>query len=387
MSRPKGSPRWATSDTYPSDAGPDAGALTKIAPPNARIAQGWRKDVRPAPQYQNYWQHVAGEFLAAISDMKTTNFFKYPAPSTAGNELVYDPIHKTIIALGNGDTAFVSQEPAVGTDWTATIFASAQAINLTWGVCNPAGVSIFGGDSVQKTYYSVNGGFDFSTASLPSGLGFGTNCGIWDPVHAVFMATGLGSNLVTSPDGITWTRRTGYNAATANTNRGLATDGLGKVVSLNFGTGGVSVSTDGGITWAAYAIAGSDSYRAITYNATDQQWVIVGDHAVVTSPDGAVWQAAAPGTPFFLQDVTCDGAITIATVRHSSLSAGIAYSVDAAQTWSFVYLRDYLGGANHFQTKRIAHFRNAFHVIGYDAIQAQAFRSLRIGAETPGSVG
>ena len=55
-------PAWATNANYA--AGEEAGNPTKIEPPSAQEQDGWRPGERPPAQYQNFWQHSSGLWLA-----------------------------------------------------------------------------------------------------------------------------------------------------------------------------------------------------------------------------------------------------------------------------------------------------------------------------------
>ncbi len=97
---------------------------------------------------------------------------------------------------------------------------------------------------------------------------------------------GDANQVMTSPDGITWTSRTspvGYNAWTSVTYGG----GLFVAISSVGDPNPVMTSPDG-ITWTSRKAAASKSgWSSVTYGGG--LFVVVGGNRVMTSPDGITW--------------------------------------------------------------------------------------------------
>lgn len=148
----------------------------------------------------------------------------------------------------NTDTTATTVSTTNGTSWTAggsfagTYRPECIASN---GVSNfVIGGSAGGGASTSEARYSTNSGTTWNTSSTPSG-------GNWAAVafgNSLFMMVDRTSgNVITSPDGVTWTNRTSLGAAGA---AAIAIGGTTWMVALvSGGATTFKYSTDNGVTW------------------------------------------------------------------------------------------------------------------------------------------
>ena len=117
---------------------------------------------------------------------------------------------------------------------------------------------------------------------------------MWQAVtygNGLFVAVGSGGAVMTSPDGLRWTRRT---AAAANSWQGVAWDGQKFVAVSSNGTNRVMYSSDG-FTWENGAVDGfSDmhdcEWRDVTYG---NGWFVavarLGPDRAMYSSNGTYW--------------------------------------------------------------------------------------------------
>src|SRR3990170_8573205 len=112
-----------------------------------------------------------------------------------------------------------------------------------------------------------------------SGITYGNN---------IFVAVGWSGTILTSTDGINWTKR---ESGTLNPlNRITYADG--KFIAVGWG-GTILTSTDG-IAWTSRASGNTSSLNGIAYG--NSAFVAVGDSGIIlTSADGITWTARASG--------------------------------------------------------------------------------------------
>ena len=183
--------------------------------------------------------------------------------------------------------------------WSQSVLADVgPAVSLSYS-SNPAGL---GANTITATYsepisgaptISINqpGTIDISNAPTvsTSGVGWIPQTGVvgsWLSVvyaNGLFLASSGGGEIMTSPDGITWT----------------AISAPGSVYSITYGNNtfvavgyhSVMTSPDG-ITWTAQTAAEANVWHSATYG--NGLFVVVsidGTHQVMTSPDGITWTA------------------------------------------------------------------------------------------------
>jgi photosystem II stability/assembly factor-like uncharacterized protein len=144
-----------------------------------------------------------------------------------------------------------------------------------------------------------------------------------------FVAVGSGDDILTSPDGITWTARAS-NIPKPSSNI-LALMGVAatpsRMVAVGYG-GQVAVSTDDGTTWTGSENELLGNLYGVT--GTGTQFVAVGTK-FQTSPDGLAWTNRTTPLYAYSNDVAWTGSLLVATGNDSS--KGIVTSPDGI-TWT-----------------------------------------------------
>lgn len=144
-----------------------------------------------------------------------------------------------------------------------------------------------------------------------------------------FVVVGVGEDILTSPDGITWTARAANLPATGAWTALYGVAAMGsRVVAVGYG-GRTTVSTDHGLTWMGAQASAMGNLYAVT--STGAQFVASGDSYFQTSPDGIAWTPRTP--PNFTQrrDITWSGSLLLAT--GGGAGHALATSTDGV-TWS-----------------------------------------------------
>jgi hypothetical protein len=174
-------------------------------------------------------------------------------------------------------------------------------------------------DGTWEEFYSVI--YAKNQFVLAGGIGdipFGmiltaTDAGIWtrkfidtssvSPLYSVtygdsqFVAVGVGGEIVSSPDAVTWTIK-----KTASINF-LSSVTYGDSQFVVVGSGGVIFTSPDAVTWTIRNSGMAKNLFNITYG--NGQFVVVGDSGVIlTSPDAAIWTLRSSGTTKFLYSVT-----------------------------------------------------------------------------------
>ena len=216
----------------------------------------------------------------------------------------------------------------------------------------------------------VNGQFVATVDSSPPGLlssPDGVNWSAWEsggimPLNAVagdgthYLAVGDFGQIVGSPDGQTWTNRTGYLApefARASWFEAV-TFGNGRFVAV--GCAAAAVSTDGE-HWIATGLAPNTWLVGVVFDG--HRFVAVGKQgAVAWSTDGMTWEGGDPVGSDDFAGVAFGGGVYMAAVARRTVAGSVAGSALLASTnltaWREVYLRDGVGAA------RVAFGNNRF---------------------------
>jgi len=142
--------------------------------------------------------------------------------------------------------------------------------------------------------------------------------------------------IATSPDGTTWTDRTGTAAPTRDCNwTSIAWNGsLFCAVSYNTSTNGNQVMTSpDGTTWTARNASHLSQWRGISWNGTVFAAVsnAAGSSLAMSSPDGITWTQRTLDTGLQTQAISWNG--TVFTAIGNGNSGKIAYSEDGI-TWT-----------------------------------------------------
>jgi hypothetical protein len=163
------------------------------------------------------------------------------------------------------------------------------------------------------------------TALLDRGLGAPAALALTtaptDPVAPHAVAVGAGGSILTSADGLTWTKRPGH------TRRELkaVAHNPGKWIAV--GAGGTILSSLNGTFWTRRASGTTGDLQDVAGNGSG--WVAVGTGGtIVSSPDGVTWTARASGTTHDLHAVTGSGSGWVAVG-----GGGAIVSSATGETW------------------------------------------------------
>ena len=198
------------------------------------------------------------------------------------------------LVLGGGTGVWSSSNPSV-----ATVNAATGAVNtLTAGSTNIV-YTITGGCGTSSGWTIRNTAADFDWQSVAFGNG-------------LYVAVARNTqNLMTSPDGITWTQRA-HNCGALNWSDIIYANGIFVAVASGSTTNNVMTSTDG-ITWTPRT-TNSDNYNSVTYGnglfvATATSGL---GNRVMTSPDGITWTARNAATTNAWRGVTFANGLFVA---------------------------------------------------------------------------
>ncbi len=183
------------------------------------------------------------------------------------------------VAVGLAGTILVSVD---GTNWNNQ---SARIGNLIYGINYDSETFVAEGNSVTLIHNVTNRGvFGSNPLSTPS-------------FHAVvcggnqFVAVGDHGQIVSSPDGITLTLRSG---AIGNVKLLGMAWGQGKFVTV--GESGTILTSEDGVSWTRQSSGTSHRLRAVAFGKN--RFVIVGDaNTLLYSQDGGQWTRTTPPQP------------------------------------------------------------------------------------------
>jgi len=147
-----------------------------------------------------------------------------------------------------------------------------------------------------------------------------------------FVTVGQHGTILTSPDGIAWTTRlAGFTLGGATIDLvGVAWSGSAFVAVGNFGT---TLSSPDGVTWTLRAGNISSSHlNAVAWSGTKFVAVGVGG-TIVTSPDGANWTTQTSNTSGLLNGVAWSGSQFVAIGGFGGAPGAILTSPDGV-TWT-----------------------------------------------------
>lgn len=183
------------------------------------------------------------------------------------------------VAVGlNGSSASVGATSPDGVTWTALAISATAAITFANGLFVAVGTN-----NVQT---STNG-TTWTTRTIPVGTWTSLTFG-----GGLFVAAGTSGVIATSPDGITWTARTGAGSG----NFASIAYGAGRFVALSQATNGGGATSTDGISWAVMSTPVGITANSIVF--ANGMFVAVGTGGAITSSDGLTWTPRPmPGVP------------------------------------------------------------------------------------------
>jgi hypothetical protein len=213
------------------------------------------------------------------------------------------------VAAGSAGGIYTSPD---GVAWSTR--SSGTTLPLIGTACSPVRCVVVGAGGLV---YASADGVTFSTQATALALNNAMQAAIW--TGSQFLATGGGSGIATSPDGLSWVvQRSG---GTDNYVAATWTGSQFGVVGFS-GSDNVVLTSAGGITWTKSVFwpfdgVGSRAPRGIAW--TGSQFVVVGAGfggnamtSVATSADGVSWTTRNSGTANALNGVVWTGSALVA---------------------------------------------------------------------------
>ena len=144
----------------------------------------------------------------------------------------------------------------------------------------------------------------------------------------MYVAVGLNSTVLTSPDGVTWTSQT---LGTPNTLSSVTWDGSQFVaVGDAPGSVGAVLTSPDGVHWTSQNLGTIPILYGVTKSGTNLVAVGYGGTILISANGGVSWTAPTSGTTNDLYGVTCSGANCVAV----GLIGTILTSSDNGANWS-----------------------------------------------------
>jgi hypothetical protein len=231
--------------------------------------------------------------LSGTSQIGDFQLIPYPGPSAnIGNELW--------VTCGNTSAVRAVDAPIAAQMDSLKIFGDPGLLPATTAITqvavSPTGIMVAAIASGTNVWVSYNGGRSWSVVAHNAG---GTvRCVTWDPVNNVFITGGNTAVLQlvsTSPDGITFTAKTGATlvGCTADSGAQVTTSAGVTVFAAAGGTVAVGSSTNS-TAWTARTLNQAVvTLACIAHNGNGVYLVTgTGSTAANTSPDGTTWAAA-----------------------------------------------------------------------------------------------
>lgn len=174
-----------------------------------------------------------------------------------------------------------------GAEQTSTLANVSVGLSGTWvSICWSPELGLF--CAIAQSSNSIQTSPDGITWTLRTGSGSNTwNAVCWSPDLGLFCAVCNGSSAVqTSPDGITWTARTGQSGQWYSI---TWSSYLGLFCVVGNATNYVETSPDG-ITWTVRTPASTAGWRAVCWSPERKLFCALGNTTnIQTSPDGVNW--------------------------------------------------------------------------------------------------
>jgi hypothetical protein len=233
-------------------------------------------------------KYADDKFIAAVGSV---NSAKISPVAPAGQRDLFVPSANAIGDTIFGDTAIrdilytiavgvASYSIDGGTTWSPCVFDVPPVGHLYPGANPVVSVAL----TSTQAYRSIDGIHFVEQATPPAGIGANV---LWSPRLGLFIARAAASltqNVMTSPDGVTWTARTSPNMSTivfAESNNRIVAAGTVSPFSM---------WSDDGITWTTTLSTLAAQCRGVSYSPEQAIWIMSTVLGVIYySPDGKVW--------------------------------------------------------------------------------------------------
>lgn len=337
MAKPAFVPTFATDPTL--TGGPETGAAARLDPGTGLRVQGYYSDRRIPARHLSWLFGVIGDWIGYFSNLQALNwrmaawdFFgtatvnyslEWVAEGSIGSWLMFSNTSAPTVVAGKLPTsspygALASTGSPALNSWTHT------ASNASGSVLLAAGSD---GSGNMRVYRSTDYGATYTAQTVFAG-GYLCNGLVFEPVSGLFCFVSsstfgtLASLVFTSPDGITWTQRTDPASNTPGASGRLMCVGNGEIaMRMN---NSLAVSTNGGVTWGAFAASPIALNTGLAKAAYTNQygWIVVGLTQIARTPTLAApsWTTATPFGSGKATDIASDG-VSRYVVSHGDTTA------------------------------------------------------------------
>lgn len=376
---------WATMEDHPMDGDPWEGLATKVVPAAGRIAEGFEPDSESPAGHMNYLLHRLG---LLVDELETAPLLAWREANTAalvtftladvlaGCVQWHDTSRKRLTFLDADGETMVDKDPGYSVDtpggngvlwrdeadtpnnsltWVAAATRAAIATRYEQAA-NPERLAVSDSAAAQVAWSSA---YDAWSNTPPTGIS-GVAWSACEYGDGTWVIGGAGGAIRTSTDvpgsGFT-TRTSGLSGVVIRIRSNRKTGAAHRFMALD-DTGAVAVSSDGGLTWTAYAPGLTSTIEDLTWDAAADRWMGIqydGNRAW-SEDDGATWtESGSPGLEgfipsannFFHLDADDQGHILLVVFNVASWSF-FNVSPDSGETWRSAYYE------NQFNFGRVA---------------------------------
>jgi photosystem II stability/assembly factor-like uncharacterized protein len=290
-------------------------------------------DPDPFHMQVKFSNNIAAE---VVSSSATRLVVKVPAGAVSGPITV---INGLTGQSDTSDTAFTVTDDGGGStsQWVSRASPSSYLLNgVAYGYSSHTFVAVGYG----QTILTSSDGLSWSRSTAPDAEFYEGKAVAWTGSRFVMVGdqsygSSLPALIATSPDGITWTRRSWSQSVSSETLVSVATGG-GKITAVGL-NGSVIASSDGGLTWVSENPGASVAFSSVT--GTDSTRVAVGrdssNEGVILVDRGSGWTRVSGLSSFVPRQVIWAGGQFLA-VGSTSVGLGspaIATSPDGT-TWT-----------------------------------------------------
>ncbi len=358
MARPVNDPSWATDANFVS--GIDTGTPTRVNPGAGYKAQGFIAQEEPSAAVLNQALGVLGDWASYLKDTNWLNWTPVSlaefgltgvgatllAGAVGGYGAVSNPRVNQIFVASTGTNKILSSYD--GLVWTeryssASFSVSAHTTYTHAFWSNTAQKFLIGGAGSAAGFEVLSSpdGITWTNRTLPSGNL--VTC-FAESASIIVACDGLAAFFHTSPDGITWTAR-----ANPATNPAMVAIAWSGSIFVATNTIGEKITSPDGITWTnrgdPNAVASAPGRGLIWNGSVFISSGGVGSGTRETSPDGVTWTLQAPtldldGLSANISEMVIDGS-TIYGVGEARTH--LYKSEDSGATWDVQRLQGGFG--------------------------------------------
>lgn len=262
------------------------------------------------------------------------------AESSDASQACWSPLIGKWVAFGRNSGNPTVATSYDGVEWSTGSIPAHEGLTPRAAAANPAGIVLVGGSpgsaSTKKLRRSTDGGLTWLGADIGAADTTMVSALLWHPAGAQFIAGRANGDILTSPDGVTWTPRTVPNA---DGRRRMATDGTTIVCSSGASSWDKCVTSLDGITWTERTFPSVASWSGLAWSPALGKFFAVGDSVAASSPDGVTWSSSGltgPGASGF-PGLACHGRLLLAATSHVGAGPGsVLYSIDGAVSWKLI---------------------------------------------------